>query len=70
MKSILSNVFTSPRTTLAGLLSVTFAAVLSAVVPALVQYLGAQPGVGWKLVGLALGALLGGGLLRDTPKPT
>lgn len=69
LKALLGNVFTSPRTTLAGLLSVTLAAVLASVIPAVVTYLGAQPGVGWKLVGLALGALLGGGILADAKAP-
>lgn len=64
----LSNIFTDPRTTLAGLLATVVGAVGSYVVPQVVAYLGARPGVGWQLVGLALGALAAG-LMKDVKKP-
>lgn len=56
---MVQNVFNHPRTTLAAALSVALGAIMSQVVPALAAYFGAQPGVGWQLLGLVLGALPG-----------
>jgi hypothetical protein len=67
MSQMLSNIFTSPRTTFAGILSVVLGALGATVLPQVVAYLGTQPGVGWQLVGLALGAL-GGALMKDVKK--
>ena len=61
---MLSNVFTNPRTTLAGLLAVVLSQVGAYVVPAIVTYLGGQPGLGWQVAGLVLG-LVAPALMRD-----
>lgn len=60
----LGPVFSNPRTTLAGLLAVVVGAVAMHVVPAAVEFLGGQAGVGWQLVGLVLG-FLPGALMKD-----
>ncbi len=65
--SVLGNVFGSPRTTLAGVYGILLAALGSSIIPQLAAYLGAQPSIGWQLLGVALGSL-GPALLRDAPK--
>ncbi len=55
---MLGNIFTDPRTTLAGLLGVVLSQVGAYVVPSIVTFLGAQPGLGWQVVGLVLGLVV------------
>jgi hypothetical protein len=62
-----SNIIGSPRTTLAGLLAVVVGGLGATFVPDLAAYLGAQPGVLWKLLGAALG-LVGPALMADLKK--
>lgn len=66
---MLSNVFASPRTTLAGLWAAIMAPLGMYVVPAAAQYLGAQPSIGWQGIGFLLGLVVPA-LMRDAPKPS
>ncbi len=56
---MIGNIAGSPRTTLAGATGVLFSVVGSQLVPALALYFGAQPGIIWQLLGMALGAIPG-----------
>ena len=66
---MLSNIFTDPRTTLAGLLGVVLSQVGAYVVPAVVTFLGAQPGLGWQVVGLLIGLVVPA-LMKDKKPAT
>lgn len=54
---MIGNVFGSPRTTFAGAAALVVGLVGSQLLPALVTYLGAQPNLGWKVAGYALGMI-------------
>lgn len=68
MNQILSNIFGSPRTTLAGLWGTVAAPLGMYVVPEVVKYLGGQPGIGWQVVGMLLGLVVPL-VMRDAKKP-
>lgn len=55
---MLKNIFSSPKTTLAGVLAIVVGALGQVIVPQVVVFLGMQPGMGWQLLGLALGAVV------------
>lgn len=55
---MISNVLGSPRTTSAGLLAIIVGAAGERIVPAVVEYLGHQPGILWQLLGMAIGLIV------------
>lgn len=65
---ILSNVFTNPRTTLAGILGIVISQAALALVPQVVAYLGTQGGLGWQVLALVIGAAAPA-LMRDGKTP-
>lgn len=67
MGKLLEQVFGHPRTTLAGVLGVVISGAAAHIVPQVIAYIGLQPGIGWQLVALALGAVPG--LLMKDGKP-
>ncbi len=65
----LSNVFSSPRTTFAGLASLVLSQLGAYVVPQVVTYLGQQPGLGWQVAGLLIGLVVPALMKDHKPAP-
>lgn len=61
---MISNIFGSPRTTLAGL----WAVIAPQLIPQIVAYFGQQPGAGWQVVGAIVGIVVPL-LMADAKKP-
>lgn len=58
MKGLITNIFGSPRTTFAGLWATVMAPAMWELAPKVVAYFGAQPSIGWQIVGALLGFLV------------